>query len=86
MIDLQNRLSHRNLCNIAMKKIKRLCGTKRPTKEQVKKYKRKMNQWTNNDKSVSIREDLDYNIIRYTNLGVIEADEFRKNLSVKNNE
>ena len=43
-----------------------------------------MGQWTNNDKSVYIREDLAYKIIRYTNLGEIEADEFRKNLGITN--
>ena len=42
-----------------------------------------MSKWINNDKSVHIREYLAYKIIRYTNLGVIEADEFRKNLGVK---
>ena len=35
------------------------------------------------DKSVNICEDLAYRIIRYTNIGVIEADEFRKNLGIK---
>ena len=45
-----------------------------------------MDQWTNNDKSVYIREDLAYKIIHYTNLGVIEADEFRKNLGTTNNQ
>ena len=43
-----------------------------------------MGQWTNNGKSVYIREDLAYKIIRYTNLGEIEADEFRKNLGITN--
>ena len=66
-----------------MKKIKRFCGTKHPTKVQVKKYKRQMSQRINDDKSVYIREDFAYKIIWYTNLGVIEADKFRKNLSVK---
>ena len=88
MIDLQIRLCHRNLT----KKIKNFCGAKYPTKEQVKKYKRKANAWDDDydndddddDKSVYIREDLAYRIIRYTNLGVIEADEFRKNLGIKN--
>ena len=43
-----------------MKKFKSFCGTKykNPTKEQVKKYKRKMSQWINDNKSVYIREDL----------------------------
>ena len=35
-----------------------------------------MSKWTNDDKSVCIREDLPYKIIHHTNLGVIEADEF----------
>ena len=44
-----------------------------------------MGQWTNNDKIVYIREDLAYKMIRYTNLGVIEGDQFRKNLGITNN-
>ena len=45
MTDLQKRLCHRNLCHVAMKKKKKsVCGTKHPTKEQVKKYRRKMSQ------------------------------------------
>ena len=83
MIDSKKRLCHRNLYHVAMKKIKSFCGTKHPTKVQVKKYKRKMSQRINDDKSVYIREDFAYKIIWYTNLGVIEADKFRKNLSVK---
>ena len=45
-----------------------------------------MGQWTNNDKIVYIREDLAYKMIRYTNLGVIEGDQFRKNLGITNNQ
>ena len=41
MIDLQNYLHHQNLCHVAMTKIKSYCGTKNPTKKQVKKYKKK---------------------------------------------
>ena len=66
-----------------MKKIRNFCGAKHPIKEQVKKYKRIMSQWIDDDKSVYIREDLAYKRIRYANLGVIEAGEFRKNLVVK---
>ena len=40
MIDLQTYLHHRNLCNVAMKKIKSYCGTKNPSKEQVKNIRR----------------------------------------------
>ena len=43
MIDLQNYLHHRNLCHVAMKKIKSCWATKNPTKEQVKKYKKWVN-------------------------------------------
>ena len=84
MIDLQKRFCHRNLCHVAMKKIKSFCGTKHPTKEQVKKYKRKMIQLINDDKSVYISEGLAYKLISYINPGVTEAVEFRKNLAVKN--
>ena len=48
-----------------MKKIKSYCGTRNPTEQQVKNYKRKMS------KSVHIRQDLADKTIRYTNLGVI---------------
>ena len=41
MNDLQKGLVHRNLCYAAMKKIKSFCGTKHPTKEQVKKKQKK---------------------------------------------
>ena len=64
MIDLQKRLCHENLCHVAMKKIKSFSGAKHPTKEQVKKYKRKMSQWNDDDKSVYIHKDLAYKIIR----------------------
>ena len=43
-----------------------------------------MSQWINDDKSIYHREDLAYKSIHRINLDVIEADEFRKNLSVKN--
>ena len=84
MIDLQKRLCHWNLCHVATKKNKSFCSTKFPTKAQVKKYKRKANEWDeDDDKSVYICEDLACRIIRYTNLGVIETDEFRTNLGIK---
>ena len=87
MTDLQKRLCHRNLCHVAMKKKKKsVCGTNHPTKEQVKKYRRKMSQWINDAKSAYIRDDLTYKVIHYTNICVIEADEFRKNVGVKNNQ
>ena len=41
MIDLQKSLGHQNLYYSAIKKIKNYCHAKHPTKEQVKKYKRK---------------------------------------------
>ena len=83
MIDLQKGLVHRNLYHVAMKKIDSYCGTKHSTKEQVKKYKRKMSQWINDDKCVYIREHLTHNLIRYVNLGVIEVHEFRKFLVLR---
>ena len=43
-----------------------------------------MSQWIDDDKSVYIREDLAYQMICYMNQGVIEANEFRKNLGVEN--
>ena len=44
-----------------------------------------MSQWINGDKCVYIREDLAYNLICYSNLGVIKAHRFRKNLGISNN-
>ena len=44
-----------------------------------------MGQWYNNDKSVYICEDLACKIICYSNLDLIEADEFWKNLGITNN-
>ena len=38
------------------------------------------------DKSVYIPEDLAYKIICYINLHVIEGDDFRKHLGVKNDQ
>ena len=46
---------------------------------KFKKYK-----WIYDDKSLYIRENLDYRLIHYINLPVVEADEFRKNLGVEN--
>ena len=50
----------------------------------MKKYKIKTRHWINDDKSVYIREDLAYKLILYINPGVIEANEFRKNLGFEN--
>ena len=44
MFDLKKCLCHRSLCHVAMKKITVFCGTKHPTKEQVRKYKKKINK------------------------------------------
>ena len=55
-------------------------------KKKKKKYKRKANELSDDNKSVYIRRALAYKIIRYINLWVIEADEFRKNLRVKNDQ
>ena len=40
----------------------------------------------NDDKSVYIREELSYNLICYSNLGVIRADKIKKNLGISNNQ
>ena len=61
-------------------KIKNYCSTKYPTKDKVKKYKRTMCQWIDNNKSMYNGEDLAYYLILYNNLGVTKADGFRKNL------
>ena len=45
-----------------------------------------MNQWIDDDKSIYLREDLTFNLIRFTNLGVTKADELRKNLWILNNQ
>ena len=73
------------------KKVKSLCSAKHPSKERVKKYKRKVSEWDDDDdddddddKSLNIHEDLACRIICYNDLGVIDADEFKKNLGIKN--
>ena len=53
--------------------------TKTFMSSKFKKYK-----WIYDDKSLYIRENLDYRLIHYINLPVVEADEFRKNLGVEN--
>ena len=64
------------------------CDARYPPEEQVRKYKRKECKLYDDgdDKCVDIREDIAYKIIRYINLGVIEAGEFRKNLGITNNQ
>ena len=52
-----------NLCHLATRKIKSSCNTKYPTKDQIRKYKRKVNQWIDDDKSVFIHEDPTFNLI-----------------------
>ena len=37
-----------------------------------------MGQWIDDNKSVSVREDLAYNLICYINTLVIKTDEFKK--------
>ena len=44
-----------------------------------------MIQWINDGKSVYICEDLTSKLIPYINQGVIEANEFKKNLGAENN-
>ena len=44
MIGLQKSLCRQNLCHVAVKNIKSFCGTKQPTEEQVRKYKREMSK------------------------------------------
>ena len=55
-------------------------------KIKSKNTKEKLGQWIDDNKSVYIREDLPYNLIHYNNLGVIEADKFRKNLTIQKNQ
>ena len=43
-----------------------------------KNYKREMGQWIDDNKSVSVHEDLAYNLICYINTLVIKTDEFKK--------
>ena len=75
MSDLQKNIGHKNLCHAVMKKIKLQENlTRNPAEEQVKKYKIKLSKWTNDDKSVYIREDLPHKIIRYSNLGVMSLE------------
>ena len=45
-----------------------------------------MSKWINDNKSAKNREDLAYKSICYINVGVIERNELRKNLDVKNHQ
>ena len=45
-----------------------------------------MSQWINDDKRVYICEDPAYNLICYSNLGLIKTDKTRKNLGISNNQ
>ena len=51
-----------------------------------KNYKREMGQWIDDNKSVSVREDLAYNLICYINTLVIKTDEFKNKNGITNNE
>ena len=85
MIDLQKGLVHQNLYFAAMKKIKSYCKIKSFPKKQVKKYQRKMGKWIN-DKKVHTFVKYLYKLIHYINAGVIEANEFRQNRGVENDQ
>ena len=41
-----------------------------------------MDKWTEDKKNVYVRKDLAYNLICFTNLDVIEADELREDLGI----
>ena len=56
------------------KKIKRYCNIKHSTKDQIRIYIKKVNQWIDDDKSIYLHEDLTFNLIRSTNLGVTKTD------------
>ena len=62
--------------SFSKKKIKSYCNRKYHTKDQITKYKRKVHQWIDDDKSAYIRKDLNYSFIHCNNLGVIKADEY----------
>ena len=51
-----------------------------------KNYKREMGQWIDDNKSVSVREDLAYNLICYINTLVIKTDEFKNKNGITNNQ
>ena len=91
MIDLQKRSDYR--IYVMLQLLTTFCGTKSPTKEQIKQYKGKRNELgddgddddDDDDKSVYLNEDFAYKLIRYIDPGVAEANKFRKNLGVENN-
>ena len=45
-----------------------------------------MGKWINDKKSAYLCEDIAYKLIRYINAGVIEANEFRQNLGIENDQ
>ena len=62
---------------------KSYCNTKYHSKNQAKKYKRKIIQLINDDKTMYLREDLAYNLILYSNLDVIESCNFKQSINSK---
>ena len=85
MIDIQKETGHKNVCHVVMKKIKVVTKQTILLKSKSEKTK-KANEFGDDDKCEYIREDIAYNLIHHINLGVIEADEFRKNLGITNNQ
>ena len=66
MNDVQNGLGVKNMSDLVRKEIHRIFETKHPTKDQVKKYKRRENELDNNFYAtfVSVSSDLMLRIIK----------------------
>ena len=66
MNDVQNGLGIKNMSNLVRKEIHGVFETKNPTKDQVKKYKRRENELVNNSNAtfVYVRSDLMSRIIK----------------------
>ena len=66
MNDVQNGIGVKNMPDLVRKEIRGIFGTKIPTKDQVKKYKRRENELHNNSNATFayVRSDLMSRIIK----------------------
>ena len=62
--DLETQIKHSNICDIALKRIRKYCGKK--TKDITEEEKQKYKAFFENDKSVFIIEKLTFDIIEHS--------------------
>ena len=76
MSDVSKQIKHSNICDIALKRIRKYCGKK--TKDITEEEKQKHKAFFKNEKGIFIIEKLTRDIIERSKLS--EAIELRKNL------